>query len=366
MDIKFPDYDNSIVNLACSVLKHYGAKYNHPALPIFDNYLMKDYKNVVVMVFDGLGTDALEYHLEEESFLRKHLAAEISSVFPPTTTAATTSMESGLTPVEHGWLGWSLYFSEIDKIVNAFINTVKDSDEIAADYHVAGRIIPYKNIYDIINETGNAKAYSVSPFGTNKVSLHAEMFQEVERLCDLDGNKYIYAYFPQPDSDMHEYGCYSEEAASWVKELNRGAEEMSRVLKDTILIITADHGHINLKYKFLTDYPEILRMLIRQISIENRAACFYVKDEYKEKFPEEFYKVFGDDFLLFSREKVIEGKLFGDGEEHPKFQSFVGDYLAVAISDKGIAHSHESAQFVSNHAGITRKEMMVPFIAVER
>ena len=365
MDIKYPDYNNSIVNLACSVLKHFGAENKHETLGIFDNYLKKNYKNVVVLLLDGLGVDALENHLNKESFLRRHFVTKISSVFPPTTTAATTSIESGLTPKEHGWIGWSLYFSEIDKIVNAFINTEEDSDEKAADYHVAGKIIPYKSIYDIINEAGNAKAYSVSPFGTNKVSSHIEMFDEVKRLCNLDGNKYIYAYFSQPDTAMHKYGCYSSEVTSWVKELNAGVEKMCQVLKDTIVVVTADHGHINFNYSFVSDYPQLLKMLARPISMESRATCFYVKEECRDQFKEEFYKNFGKDFLLFSKAEIIEGKLFGDGEAHRKFEEFIGDFLAVAIGDKGIAFSHKSKQFLSNHAGMTKQEMMIPFIVIE-
>jgi predicted AlkP superfamily pyrophosphatase or phosphodiesterase len=365
MDIRYPDYNNSIVNLACSILKHYGAEYGHKTLQVFDNYLNKNYKNVVVILLDGLGVDVLEHHLHKESFLRKHFVAEISSVFPPTTTSATTTIESGLTPTEHGWLGWSLYFSEIDKIVNAFINTVKDSGEKAEEYHVAGKIIPYKNIYDIISETGNAKAYSVSPFGTNKVSSYIETFEEIERLCKHDGNKYIYAYFEQPDSAMHSYGCYSVEATAWVRELNKRVEDLCKVLKDTVVVVTADHGHIDLKYKFVTDYPNILKMLVRPTSIESRSTCFYVKEKYKANFKEQFYKDFGEGFILLSKDEVIEQKLFGDGKTHPKFEEFIGDFLAVAISDTGIAYSHNSTQFLSNHAGMTKQEMMIPFIVVE-
>jgi predicted AlkP superfamily pyrophosphatase or phosphodiesterase len=365
METVYPCNNNSIVNLACSLLKHYGAENKHETLEIFDNYLKQNYKNVVVMLLDGLGINALENHLDNGRFLRRHLVAEISTVFPPTTTAATTSIESGLTPKEHGWLGWSLYFSEIDKIANAFINKVEDSDEEAADYHVAGKIIPYKNIYSIINETGNATAYSVSPFGSNKVSSHIEMFEEVERLCNLSGDKYIYAYFPQPDTVMHEYGCYSSEATSWVKELNEGIEKMCQKLKDTIVIVTADHGHIKLNYKFVSDYPQLLKMLVRPISIESRATCFYVKEEYTVQFKEEFYKAFGNDFLLFSKAEVLEGNLFGEGEAHRKFEEFIGDFLAVAIADKVIAYCHKSKQFLSNHAGMTRQEMMIPFIVIE-
>ena len=82
-------------------------------------------------------------------------------------------------------------------------------------------------------------------------------------------------------------------------------------------------------------------------------------------FKEEFYKAFGKDFLLFSKAEVLEGKLFGDGQAHRKFGEFIGDFLAVAIADQGIAFNHRSKQFLSNHAGMTKQEMIIPFIVVE-
>jgi hypothetical protein len=109
-----------------------------------------------------------------------------------------------------------------------------------------------------------------------------------------------------------------------------------------------------------------MKMLERPITIETRSACFYVKEEYRNNFAKEFYKAFRDDFLLLSKKEVIEQKLFGNGNPHPKFEEFIGDFMAVAISDQGIVYSHESKQHASNHAGLTSQEMMVPFIAVEK
>src|SRR5665648_355708 len=91
MTIQYPDYNNCLVNLACSILKHFGAHPQHATLPVLDSLLKKQYTNVVVMLFDGMGSEALEFHLPEDSFLRRHCTADISSVFPPTTTAAITS-----------------------------------------------------------------------------------------------------------------------------------------------------------------------------------------------------------------------------------------------------------------------------------
>jgi len=110
-DRKIPvDYNNSLLALIASVQKHYGVPTSHKTLKTLDDLLEKNYKNVVVMLFDGLGTAVLKKHLPEEAFLRRHLKETISSVFPPTTVAATVTLGSGLSPIEHGWLGWSLYF----------------------------------------------------------------------------------------------------------------------------------------------------------------------------------------------------------------------------------------------------------------
>jgi len=75
---------------------------------------------VVLMAFDGMGVDILEKHLPRESFLRENMIRYVTSVFPSTTTAAMTAYYSGLSPNEHGWLGWSLYFIGVkgsDKIL---------------------------------------------------------------------------------------------------------------------------------------------------------------------------------------------------------------------------------------------------------
>ncbi|AUM95986.1 TPA: alkaline phosphatase family protein [Clostridium botulinum] len=360
----FVDYNNSIVNLACSILEYFGAESEHSTLKEVDELLKYQYKNVVILLLDGLGVDTLQYHLSENGFFRKNLIKEYLSVFPPTTTSATTSIESGLTPLEHGWLGWSLYFSEINKIVNAFINTEKDTEIHVADYHVASQILPYKSIYEKIRDAGIANAYSVSKFGSNKIKTFDELTHEVERLCATSEKKYIYGYWENPDSLMHEFGCYNSLVTENIKELEKKVTDMCKRLSDTLVIVTADHGHCNLKHYILSDYPKLITMLKRPTSIETRATAFYIKDEYLNDFPIEFNYNFGDDFLLYSKEEVIEKNMFGVGKMHPKFEEFIGDYLAVAISDKGIVYSQKSNQFISNHAGMTEQEMKIPLIAI--
>ena len=58
---------------------------------------------------------------------------EITTVFPATTTAATTSIATGLNPVEHGWLGWNMYIEPIDETITLFRNCEKGNEGIISD-----------------------------------------------------------------------------------------------------------------------------------------------------------------------------------------------------------------------------------------
>lgn len=360
----FIDYNNNLVNLASSILKHFDAEYVHNTLKEADEFLEKEYNNVIVLLLDGLGVDAMEYHLQESGFFRRNMIKEYSTVFPPTTTAATTTIESALTPIEHGWLGWNLYFKEIDKIIEVFTNKEKDKKIQAWDYPIAKSHLPYKTIYEKIKAAGKANAYSVSHFGSNRIDTFDELIAEVGRLCETSERKYIYGYWEYPDCLMHNYGCYSSIVTKNIKELEDKIEKMCGGLSDTLLIITADHGHINTDYYVLSDYPKLFSMLKRPTSIEARATAFYINDENLDDFPIEFKSNFREDFLLYSKAEVVKRKLFGTGKMHPRAEEFIGDYLAIAIKDKGIVYSKDSMQFVSHHAGFTEKEMMIPLIAV--
>ena len=86
------NYENCIVNLSNSILSNFGVIPVGKTLPLVDNLLKKDYKNVVIILLDGLGTCIMGSNLKEDGFLRTHFAESISTVFPPTTVAATTSV----------------------------------------------------------------------------------------------------------------------------------------------------------------------------------------------------------------------------------------------------------------------------------
>jgi len=366
--IKYPNYDRSILSIASSVLNHFGVKdCQHKTLPEFDKLLEKNYKNIIVILFDGLGTSTLNYHLNENDFLRKHYVTDISSVFPSTTVAATTSILSGYSPLECGWLGWDLYFEEIGENVAVFKNTLQRNGEPAAKYNVANRYIPVKNVMQRIEAVkGRKNAYCVAFFSKFHIKSVEDICKTIYKLSKKRKKKYIYAYWHQPDSAMHRYGVTSPEVHKEILYINSEVEKLCSKLKDSLVIITADHGLCDSINLFLEDYPKLYNMLKIPPSIEpGRAMSLFVKDGLQETFKNEFNKHFGNSFRLMTKEEVFSENILGYGEPHPRTQGFIGNFLAIATTEKTLFTAREEHEFVGVHAGLMEEEMTVPFIAIE-
>ena len=360
------DYDNCLVNLANSVLKRFKSDPLGKSLPCADKYLNKNHKNVVILLLDGLGTSFMEENLKEDGFLRSHYKESFRSVFPPTTVAATTSLISGLQPVESAWLGWDCYYPQVDKNVTVFLNTEQDTDQQVSTENIPWKYCAYEPIVDRLLREGK-NAYNVTPFAPPFPKSFPEICSRIIELCRANGEKYIYAYWDDPDSTMHKYGCYSNKTKMVLAELETSLVKMCAELEDTLLIITADHGQIDGRNVSISDYPAILDCLVRLPSIEPRALNLFVKEERKRAFESEFNKEFGKYYILLSKKEIYESRLFGSGTPHKNVDAMLGDYLAVAISDLTIFNTKEKAErFQGVHAGYTKEELTIPLIIIEK
>ena len=382
--IKYPDYDNCIAGIPNSVLKSMGLEPGRRTLELLDRHLEgRSYENVVVILLDGMGKNIMDANLSKDGFFASHLAGTLSSTFPPTTVAATTSIQNGMEPCEHGWLGWDCYYPQIDKNVTVFLNTETGTDEQAEDYNVAWRYCGYESTVDRLLKAG-VQAYNAMPFLEPFPDTFEKICDRIEKLCEKPGRKYIYSYWREPDHLMHEKGCFGKDAKELLGKLEEQVKGLCEKIsasktaendciendfeKDdgTLVIVTADHGHIDTKGVALVDYPKICECLTRLPSIEPRALNFFIKPGMEEQFVSEFNRKFSDSFMLFTKAEVLEKKLFGRGAEHPAFRDMLGDYLAVATGDLCIYNTREEADFfIGAHAGLTEDEMTIPLILVE-
>ena len=360
-----PNYQDSIVNLACSIRKYFGLDPRHKTIKDIDELLeRKQPRNVVVLLYDGMGYELLKRNLPNSFFLNNCLRG-FSSVAPATTTASTTSIITGKYPKEHGWLGWDLFFVPENKIVTMFTNELKDTSIKAANYSLAWKYYATETIMEEINLEGKYEAKYISPYGDIKYDSLDEMLDKIYLTCMQDGKKFIYAYNPEPDSTMHELGTNHKKVLKLFKTINDKTEEMCKKLDDdTVVIIVADHGHLNCEPILLDDYSDFKETLDGDVWIESRLCSFKVKNE--DKFVLLFNKYFSDYFELRTKEEVIEMNLFGLGKEHKLFRKSLGDYFALGGTNKYFRYSKDSVNLKSMHAGFTEDEMIIPLIVYYR
>ena len=357
------NYNECLTNLACSIRKYFGLEVKHNTLYYIDE-ILNDYKpkNVILILFDGMGSKILDRTLGEDSFFRKNKLKDITSVFPATTTDATTSIRTGLNPVEHGWLGWNTYIAPIDKTITLFLNTVKGKSEICNEFLKVKDKLVLSTIEQEININTNYNSIELFPFGKNKYNNFDDMLNKILEETKKEGKRFIYAYDDEPDGSMHEFGNDNDCVKELIKVRDKKICELCNKLEDSIVIVVADHGHINVEPLFLKDYPEIYNLLERTTSLEQRAISFKIKDENKELFEKLFNDFFGNYFKLYKKQDIIDSNLFGDGEQNELFDSAIGDYIALAENSNKCILVDGDELLKSQHAGYTDDEILVPLI----
>jgi hypothetical protein len=370
------DPNHCVVNLSNSILAHFGVTPFHPTLPELDHVLVtKNYQNIILVLYDGMGFNILNRNLPKSSTLRANTVSELSAAFPPGTSASARSLFTGKFPIETGWIGFNEYIAPIDKTITLFRNLITDTGEPAAPYNVAEKYLPVTAITSLVSQQSGVTGIILSPYESDRNSgSHFERYHptdlseftdKLKNLCQAEDRKLIYAYVDIFDTTAHSHGPDSVEAQKVLTDLNRVATELAQALKDTLLIITADHGHVLTDYYLLSDYPDITNMLQREPSLGKRTTTYFIKPEHLNDFPVAFKKHFGEaNFVLLTKKQALNSQLFGPGTPHTLIDSIVGDFISVATANKAIANNDRANRRMSNHSGVTPDEISVPLIAI--
>ena len=360
-----PDPELSITALSNSVLKHYHIPPHNPSCLPVDRRLATAPRNIVLLLLDGLGQNILEHHLPEDSFLRRHQMDTLSSVFPPTTTAAATALETGLFPSQSGWLGWSIFWPPLGKNVALYPNTTEDGLQ-AASYHIGDHHLTVAHLTQLIREKSNVFACSISEQGDIYAKTLEDVLGAASQVCQEPGQHFIYAYVNEPDHTLHRSGCHSEDVQKFLQKADRLLENMQQICPDTLFLLTADHGFIDVDPLCLEDYPELEDTLLRKPSIEPRALNLFLKPGREQAFLWHWHEIMGDSYTLYTKEQVLAQQFFGPAPNHPMLEDMLGDYLAVTNTPLTLFPNPSYMKFMkATHGGMTPEELTVPLIIWE-
>ena len=240
-----PDYDGGgLLNVPATVLDVLGARESGDAPPLvgLDPALREGVRQVVVILADGLGWWQLamlcdQGHMPFLAELRERARRrdgaqliEATTVFPSTTAAAITTMNTARTPLEHGNIAYFLWLEEFAQ-VTAMLRwgpAIKRRGSYFDDPAVDPlRFVLVPSIHARLRDRGIA-SYVVEPeiFRSEAMTrMHAAeatflgyvvpstMGVRLRALLDAPRPSYVYAYWSGIDTVSHLYGPRSDEAA---------------------------------------------------------------------------------------------------------------------------------------------------------
>ena len=381
-----PNYQNgSIVNLMSSIKRALGGKSKYKPLEFFD-FSNISKKNIVLIIIDGLGYNYLTKY-GKDSFLYKNLKGKITSVFPATTASAMTTFSTGLAPQQHALTGWFMYLKEIGAV-----SVILPFTSRAGDLKLSKGKIKYKDIYNekrffedlkTASTSIKHKAYIDSEYsrlvdkGAKKLPFSNlnGFFRQISKALNATNNKkYILAYWAKLDSLCHEKGTDSQEAKKHLNELDKKVKSLAKLLKNknTVIIISADHGLIDTKEKDriieLKNHPRFVETLAMPLSGEPRVVYCYVKPQKVKEFENYVKTEFKNACEIYKSDDLVKNNYFGLFEPNEKLKDRIGDYVLIMKENyimKDLVLGEEQHIYIGNHGGVSEEEMFVPLIVIE-
>ncbi|MCJ7735070.1 MAG: alkaline phosphatase family protein, partial [Anaerolineales bacterium] len=188
-----------------------------------------------------------------------------------------------------------------------------------------------------------------------------------------ENKKYIWAYWDRVDGTSHLHGPDSERAKAEFLTFSTAFENYflnkltPALRKDTLVILTADHGQIttdkNNHHYDLKNHPEFTEMLQLTPTGENRLAYLHIKPGKVDAVKEYCQTAWPDSFSLIDPKAAVEGGLFGAGTPHPAIYDRLGDLIAAARADAYWWWAAKPNPLIGRHGGFSADEMLVPFLA---
>jgi hypothetical protein len=374
-----PDYSGgSLVNLVASIVAARGGEPLHAPLAGLPAGALRDARNVVFLIVDGLGDNYLVRRGAGGELARRRRGA-LTSVFPSTTASAITTSYTGRTPLEHGLTGWFTYFGEAGCVSAALpFRSRGDFLPLArrgvtpGQIYVSGSIfeslpakcfvVTYKEIVDSEYNTHHCR-------GAQRIAYETldELVAQVEAAVKSGPErKFVYAYWPVYDMISHRFGSESAEAFEQFGKIDAAFGALLGRLAgtETAVVATADHGFIDVASEESLELPPFLACLLRfPLCGERRVAYCHVQS--RDEFMKRAKDWLGERADVMPSRALVDDGWFGPGTPHPRFAERVGDVALVMrgrYTVKDFTPGESRSLHIGNHGGTSDDEMLIPLI----
>lgn len=328
--------------------------------------VVADADAAVLLILDGLGWDQLREHVALLPTLAALEGHAIHTVAPTTTATALTSIATGLTPGEHGLIGYRIVLG--GEVVNILrwsngtqgVRRTHPPRDVQPFAPFLGGNPPVVSPADL-EDTGFTEAHlrgSVPAGWRSPSSIAVEARAQIEA-----GQRFVYCYYGGIDKIAHErgFGPYYEAELRYSDALV--ADVLATLPPGTALIVTADHGQVHVGDNIVHPSQAMLRG-VNQLSGEGRFRWLHVVDGALNDVADAARAELGRLAWVVSREQMIDERWFGPTVA-PPIQARLGDLALVAREPVSFYDPADSGPFelVCRHGSLTSAEVNVPLLA---
>jgi len=323
---------------------------------------------VVLLVLDGLGWEQFQDRLGLAPTLAAMAGSPITSVSPSTTATALTSIATGLTPGEHGVVGYRVAVDH--QVLNILRWSTPDGD-------ARKRIDPHRFQPNaafcsqrpcIVTKaefvsSGFSGAH-LSEVRFNGYRVPSTLVVEVRRALKA-GEPFVYAYYDGIDKVAHEYGLGDHYDAELHAVDRLVADVLGILPRNAALVITADHGQVDVGDNLIDLHPDVTAHLSFQ-SGEGRFRWLHARPGRVEQLAEACRARHGDTGWVRLRDETVEEGWWGDRVTDATRQR-LGDVALVAREPVSYNDAVDTGPFslIGRHGSLTPAEMYVPLLVGE-
>ena len=320
----------------------------------------------VVLVIDGLGWEQLQQRLALVPTMASMAGTPITTVAPSTTATALTSIATGLTPGEHGLIGYR--FDVGGDIINV-LRWHGDSKDLRRSFPPRDLqpFAPFLGESPPVITKGELQGSGFTDAhlrGSNLVGwrLSSAIAVEIGRQLRA-GEPFVYAYYDGIDKTAHERGFGEFYDAELVAVDRLVGDVLAVMPSDAALLIIADHGQVDVGDNIVRPAPDLLSM-VRIQSGEGRFRWFHAKPGARSDLLQACSQAHEHHAWVVTREQVIDEGWFGPAVSAP-VAGRLGDVALVARDEISFFDQADSGPYplVCRHGSLTSAEMLVPLLA---
>jgi hypothetical protein len=340
-------------------------------------------RRAAVLLIDGMGAELVAARRDVSPFLSGLPERTLTAGFPTTTATNLASLGTGVPAGEHGVVGYLLAVPEHARLMNPLqwrlmgegpkVDLLKEV--------VPEQFQPVATAFERAAANGITVTHVAPTFqagsGLTRATLRGGEFRPSFSSGDLvdgivsalgDGDRsLVYAYHGDLDTTGHVRGPNSD---AWALELAH-IDVMVRLIAerlpaDAAVIVTADHGMVQVDSPVDFDKQPELQAGVRALGGEPRARHVYAQPGAADDVVTSWRELLGADFTVASRAEAVGWGWFG-----PRVTSRVapriGDAVVVANTDSAVIRSVGEplqSRLVGHHGSLTPAEMLVPLYTI--